>query len=374
MYQLFSSWANRFARVSLFATAVAAIGLTHGSVLAQAGPVSKPLKVAYVYVTPVADAGWTHQHDMARKELELKLGGKVSTSFVANVAEGADAERVLRDLAAQGNDLIFSTSFGFMNPTEKVAAQFPNIKFMHATGYKTASNMSNYNARFYEGRYLNGVIAGRMTKTNVVGYVAAFPIPEVLQGINAFTLGLRATNPKAIVKVIWTSSWYDPTREREAATTLISQKADILTHHTDSTAVVQTAEAQNVMSFGYHSDMSKFGPKGHLTATTHHWGAHNVQAAQQVIDGKWKSDSVWYGMKQGAIKLAPLNPVIPKGVRDEVAQLEAQIVSGKFHPFTGPIIDQTGQVKVVKGSVMSDTDLNTMKYYVQGVDSKLPTN
>lgn len=335
---------------------------------------NKPLKVAYVYVSPVSDAGWTHQHDAARKELEAKMVGKVITSFVANVPEGADSERVLRDLAAQGNDLIFATSFGYMNPTEKVAAQFPNVKFMHATGYKTAPNLANYNARFYEGRYLNGVIAGRMTKTNVVGYVAAFPIPEVLQGINAFTLGLRSTNPEAVVKVIWTSSWYDPTREREAASTLISQKADILTHHTDSTAVVQTAEAQGAMSFGYHSDMSKFGPKGHLTATTHHWGAHNIVVAQQVIDGKWKNESVWGGMKQGFIKLAPLNPIIPKNVRDEVAKLEAAIIAGKLHPFTGPIVDQAGQVKAAKGVVLSDADLNGMKYYVQGVDGKLPIN
>jgi basic membrane protein A and related proteins len=344
------------------------------TVSAKSAPNGKPLKVAYVFVSPVSDAGWTHQHDLARKELEAKMAGKVTTSFVANVPEGADAERVLRDLASQGNDLIFATSFGYMIPTEKVATQFPNVKFMHATGYKTAPNMANYNARFYEGRYLNGVIAGRMTKTNVVGYVAAFPIPEVLQGINAFTLGLRSTNPKAVVKVIWTSSWYDPTREREAASTLISQKADILTHHTDSTAVVQTAEAQGVMSFGYHSDMSKFGPKGHLTATTHHWGAHNIAAAQQVIDGQWKTESVWGGMKQGFVKLAPLNLVIPKGVRDEIAKLEAAIIAGKLHPFTGPVVDQTGQVKVAKGAVMSDADLNGMKYYVQGVEGKLPTN
>ncbi len=335
---------------------------------------TSPLKVAYVYVTPVADAGWTYQHDLARKELETKLAGKVTTSFVAKVAEGADAERVLRDLASQGNHLIFATSFGFMNPTEKVAAQFPNVKFMHATGYKTAPNMGNYNARFYEGRYLNGVIAGRMTKSNIIGYVAAFPIPEVLQGINAFAIGMRSVNPKATLKVIWTSSWYDPTREQEAANTLIAQKADVLTHHTDSTAVVQAAEARGAMSFGYHSDMSKFGPKGHLTATTHHWGAHNVKVAQQLIEGKWKAESVWSGMKEGSIQLAPLNPIIPKAVRDEVARLEAEIINGKRHPFAGPVVDQGGTVKVAKGLAMTDADLNAMKYYVQGVESKLPSN
>lgn len=330
-----------------------------------------PLKVAYVYVSPVGEAGWTHQHDQGRKDLERRLGSQVVTQTVASVAEGADAERVIRDLARQGNQLIFTTSFGYMQPTEKVAAEFPNAVFMHATGYKTAANMGNYNARFYEGRYLNGVIAGHMSKTGVVGYVAAFPIPEVLQGINAFTLGLRSVNPKASVRVIWTASWYDPGREKEAALALINQKADILTHHTDSTAVVQTAEEKGKMSFGYHSDMSKFGPKGQLTATTHHWGAHNAAVAKAVIDKTWKTGSVWGGMKEGFIDLAPINSIVPAKVRDQVNALKTEIAAGKRHPFSGPFKKQSGEVVIAKGQNLNDAQLNAMDYYVEGVESKL---
>ncbi|TMH97905.1 MAG: BMP family ABC transporter substrate-binding protein, partial [Betaproteobacteria bacterium] len=252
-----------------------ALGLAAGAVLAAGAALAQaPLKVGFVYVSPVGDAGWTYQHDQGRKEMEKALSGKVETKFVENVPEGADAERVIRELASSGNKLIFTTSFGYMNPTIKVAAQFPNSVFEHATGYKTAKNVGIYNARFYEGRYLCGVIAGKMTKSNVAGYVAAFPIPEVVQGINAFTQGMRTVNPKAELKVIWTNSWYDPGREREAANTLISQGADVVTHHTDSTAVVQAAEEKGKYAFGYHSDMSKYGAHAHLTATTHQWGAY----------------------------------------------------------------------------------------------------
>ena len=236
--------------------------------------------------------------------------------------EGADAERVIREFAATGNQLVFTTSFGYMNPTIKVAKQFPKVAFEHATGYKTDKNVGIYNARFYEGRYLNGVIAGKMTKTNVAGYVGAFPIPEVLQGINAFTRGMRSVNPKAEVKVVWVNSWFDPGREREAANTLISQGADIVTHHTDSTATVQAAEEKGVYAFGYHSDMSKYGPKAQLTATTHQWGDYYTKVAEQMIAGTWKPGSVWGGMKDGMIKLAPLNPAVPKDVADLVDSLE----------------------------------------------------
>ncbi|MGH8471107.1 MAG: BMP family ABC transporter substrate-binding protein, partial [Gammaproteobacteria bacterium] len=240
----------------------------------------EPIKVGFVYVSPIGDAGWTYQHDLGRKELEKALGGKAQTKFVENVPEGADSERVIREFASSGHKIVFTTSFGYMNPTIKVAKQFPNNVFEHATGYKTDKNVGVYNARFYEGRYLCGVIAGKMTKSNVGGYVAAFPIPEVVQGINAFTQGMRSVNPKAEVKVIWINSWYDPGREREAANTLISQGADVITHHTDSTAVVQAAEEKGKYVFGYHSDMSKFGPKAHLTATTHHWGHHYTKVVQ----------------------------------------------------------------------------------------------
>src|SRR5207249_5027846 len=272
----------------------------------------------FVYVSPVGDAGRTYQHDQGRKEMEKALSGKVETKFVENVPEGADAERVIRELASSGNNLVFTTSFGYMNPTIKVAPQFPSNVFEHATGYKTAKNVGIYNARFYEGRYLCGVIAGKMTKSNVAGYVAAFPIPEVLQGINAFTLGMRSVNPKAEVRVIWTNSWYDPGREREAADTLISQGADVLTHHTDSTAVVQAAEAKKVYSVAYHSDMSKYGPNSELTAVTHQWGAYYTTEVQNAIEGKWKPGNVWGGIKEGMIKMGPFNKIVSKDVQDLV--------------------------------------------------------
>jgi simple sugar transport system substrate-binding protein len=331
-----------------------------------------PVKVGYVYVSPIGDAGWTFQHDQGRKQMEAALGGKVQSKFVENVAEGPDAERVIREMAQSGNAIIFTTSFGYMNPTEKVAKQFPKVKFAHATGYKTGPNFANYNARFYEGRYLTGIIAGRMTKTNILGYVAAFPIPEVLQGINAFARGARSVNPKAEVRVIWVNSWYDPGKEREAALTLMSQNADIVTQHTDSTAVVQAAEEKGKYAFGYHSDMSKYGPKAHLTATTHQWGDYYTKAVQEVVAGTWKPTAIWGGHKDGMIKLAPLNAAIPADVKESIAKLEGELKAGKFHPFTGPVKDQDGKERIAAGKTMSDDELGKMDYYVEGVASKLP--
>src|SRR5262245_3026735 len=262
-------------------TALAAVG----SVASSAA--DEPFKVGFVYVSPISDAGWTFQHDSGRKEMEKALGGKVVSKYVENVPEGADAERVIRELAQSGNKIIFTTSFGYMNPTIKVAKQFPKTAFEHATGYKTDTNVGIYNARFYEGRYLAGIVAGRMTKTNVAGYVAAFPIPEVVMGINAFTRGMRSVNPKAEVKVVWVNSWFDPGRESEAANTLAAQGADVLTHHTDSTAVVQAAEAKKIYAVAYHSDMSKYGPNAQITAVTHVWDKYYTEVAQKQLDGKW---------------------------------------------------------------------------------------
>ena len=337
-----------------------------------AGAADVPLKVAFVYVSPISDAGWTFQHDSGRKEMEKALAGKVVTKYVENVPEGADAERVIRELAQSGNTLIFTTSFGYMNPTLKVAQQFPKADFEHATGYKTDKNLGIYNARFYEGRYLAGIVAGKMTKSNVAGYVAAFPIPEVVMGINAFTRGMKSVNPKAEVKVVWTNSWYDPGREREAADTLISQGADVLTHHTDSTAVVQAAEAKKMYSIGYHSDMSKYGPNSELTAVTHQWGAYYTRVAQEAIAGKWKPDNVWGGIKEGMIKMAPFNAVVPKDTQDLVNKTSADIAAGKFHPFTGPLKDNEGKERLAAGKVMGDDVLSKMDYYVEGVQGKLP--
>ena len=331
-----------------------------------------PLKVGFVYVSPIGDAGWTFQHDSGRKEMEKALAGKVTSKFVENVPEGVDAERVIRELAQSGNKIIFTTSFGYMNPTLKVAKQFPDTDFEHATGYKRDKNVGIYNARFYEGRYLAGIVAGRMTQSNIGGYVAAFPIPEVVMGINAFTRGMRSVNPKAEVKVIWVNAWFDPGREREAAETLISQGADVLTHHTDSTAVVQAAEAKNVYAIAYHSDMSKYGPHAHLTAVTHQWGAYYTKAVQDAVNGKWKPGNVWGGISDGMIKMGAFNPVVPRDVQDLVNKTAADIGAGKFHPFTGPVKDNDGKERLAAGKVITDDVLSKMDYYVEGVQGKLP--
>ena len=340
-----------------------------GTGAAQAG---EALKIGFVYVSPIGDAGWTYQHDLGRKALEQALGDKVVTKYVENVPEGADAERVIRELAASGHKLVLTTSFGFMNPTIKVAPQFPNVAFMHATGYKSAKNVGIYNARFYEARYLTGVVAGKMSKKNVAGYVAAFPIPEVLQGINAFMRGMRSVNPKAELKVIWVNSWFDPGKEREATLTLISQGADVVTHHTDSTAVVQAAEEKGVWAVGYHSDMSKYAPKMHLTAATHIWGDIYIKAAQDVLAGKWKPMNVWGGIKDKMVKLAPINAAVPAEVKDQVGKIEKDIVAGKFHPFAGPLKDNEGKERLAAGKTTTDDAMQKMDFYVEGVQGKLP--
>lgn len=347
-----------------------------GAALAMAGVAAagaaEPLKVGFVYVSPVSDAGWTYQHETGRRQMAAALGDKVATKFVEQVPEGAEAERVIRQFAADGYGLVFTTSFGYMNPTIKVAKRFPSTKFEHATGYKRAKNVGTYNVRFYEGRYLAGIVAGSMTKSNTAGYVAAFPIPEVLMGINAFTLGMQSVNPEATTKVIWTNSWYDPGREREAADVLVTQGADVLTHHTDSTAVVQRAEDKGVYAVGYHSDMSKYGPRAHLTAVTHHWGDFYTRLTQEVIDGKWTSRDVWGGIAAGMVSLASINPVVPKEAIDVVNEKEDAIRNGTFHPFQGPVKDQQGDVRIADGTTISDEDLLKMEWYVQGVQGKLP--
>ncbi len=326
--------------------------------------------VGFVYVSPIGDAGWTYQHDLGRLQVEKETG--VSTSYVENVAEGADAERVIRDMAKRGDKVIFATSFGYMNYALKVSKSFPQTAFVHATGYKLGKNMGLVNARFYEGRYLTGVIAGEMTKSNVLGYVAAFPIPEVLQGINAFIKGARSVNPDAELRVIWVNSWYDPGKERQAAMTLLSQNADVITHHTDSTAVVQAAEEPGKYAFGYHSDMSNYGPKAHLTATTHHWGDYYVKTVKEALAGTWKPSSVWGGYREGMIRLAPLNKAIPAALQSRIRDMEKQMTAGTLHAFAGPVVDQAGKTVVPAGQNMSDDQLNKMNYYLEGVVSKIP--
>ncbi|ENO88528.1 BMP family ABC transporter substrate-binding protein [Thauera linaloolentis] len=353
-----------------FLLSSAVLAVTAGlplSALAQ-----EPAKLGFVYVSPIGDAGWTFQHDEGRKEMEKALGGKVHSRYVESVAEGADAERVIREFAASGSRIVFATSFGYMNYVERVARQFPNVTFVHATGYKSGKNFANYNARFYEGRYINGVIAGKMSKSNVLGYVGAFPIPEVLQGINAFTLGARSVNPNAEVRVIWINSWYDPGKEREAAMTLISQGADMLTHHTDSTATVQAAEEKGVHAFSYHSDMSKYGPRAQLSGTTHHWGDFYTRTVNEVLAGTWKPAGIWGGFREGMIRLAPFNAAVPAEVQAMAKDLEARMTAGSLHPFTGPLLDQAGRERLARAMVMDDATLGKMDYFVQGVSSRLP--
>ena len=338
--------------------------------MAAAAPAAAPLNIGFVYISPIGDAGWTTQHDQARKEMEKALGSKITTKYVENVPESADAERVIRDLAQTGSKLVITTSFGYMNPTLKVAKQFPNVKFIHLTGYKTAVNVANTNARFYEGRYLAGVLAAKMSKSHVAGYVAAFPIPEVLQGVNAFTRGMRSVDPKAEVKVVWVNSWFDPGKERDAAITLIGQGADVITHHTDSTAVVQAAEEKGKYAIAYHSDMKKYGPKAQLAAVTHHWGAYYTKQAQAVIDGTWKTSSTWGGIKDGMVKLEGINSSVPAEVKQFVAAREKELVAGSLNPFTGPIKDNDGKVRLEKG-VLDDAALSKMDYFVEGVAGKV---
>ncbi|MHA1536394.1 MAG: BMP family ABC transporter substrate-binding protein [Alphaproteobacteria bacterium] len=352
--------------IAIGAVAAAAIGGF------TAGANAEQTKIGFVYVSPIGDAGWTYQHELGRRAMVKALGGKVKATFVEAVKEGADAERVIRKLAAGGNKIIFTTSFGYMNPTIKVAKRFSKVTFMHATGYKRSKNVGTYLARFYEGRYLTGIVAGKMSKSNILGYVAAFPIPEVVRGINAFTIGARSVNPKIQVRVIWISSWFDPGKERQAAETLIAQGADVVTQHTDSTAPVQAAEAKGVFAIGYHSDMSKYGKKAHLTAATHVWGNYYTRVVKAVLAGTWKSGAVWGGIKEGMIKLAPFGPAVPADVRALVGEREKAIAAGTLHPFQGPVMDQTGKVRIAKGSTMSDKAMQGMKWYVQGVVGKLP--
>ncbi len=332
---------------------------------------STPVKAGFVYVSPITEAGWTKQHDEGRKAVEAALGDKVKTTFVADVPEGADAERVIRDLASQGHQIIFTPSFGYMEPTPQVAKASPNVTFDSVTGYKTAANVAASNARYYEGRYLAGVTAGRMTQTNVAGYVAGFPIPEVLQGINAFTLGMRSVNPKATVKVVWLNAWFDPPREREAAMTLFNQEVDVVAFHTGSTAVMAAAQERGKMAVAYHSDMRKIGPDAQIVAVTHQWGDYYTRRVKAVMDGSWKSGSVWGGVKEGMIRVGDFGPKVPKKVQDEVLGLQKKIGAGQLHPFTGPITDNEGKEVLPKGQSLSDEQILNMNWLAQGVVGKI---
>lgn len=339
--------------------------------VAAAAP--EPLKVAFAYVGPTGDAGWTFAHDNGRKAMEAEFGDKVKTTFVENVPEGADAERVIRDLVGQGNKVIFGTTFGYMEPMLKVAADSPDVKFEHATGYKQAANMRTYDSRTYEGAYLAGVVAGSMTKTNTLGVVASIPIPEVIRNINSFTLGAQSVNPKVKTRVVWVNKWFDPPKEGEGAQTLISGGADVLLQNTDSSAVLQKAEEKGKFAFGWDSDMSKFGPNAHLASAVINWGPYYKKAVKDVLDGTWTSEPSWWGVKEGAIDLVSISDKVPAEVKAKVDTVKAGLKDGSFHPWTGPILDQAGKELLAKDVKADDKFLSGINFYVKGVEGAVPT-
>jgi simple sugar transport system substrate-binding protein len=337
-------------------------------------PKAEPLKAAWVYVGPIGDAGWTFAHDLGRKAVEAEYGDKIKTTFVEKVPEGPDAERVIRDLAQQGNKIIFATSFGYMEPMLKVAKDFPDVKFEHATGYKTADNMRVYDARFYQDTYLAGMIAGKMTKTNTLGFVGSFPIPEVLRNINAFTLGAQAVNPKIKTKVVWVSTWFDPPKESEAAQTLINGGADVLLQNTDSTAVLQTADKAGKLAFGWDSDMSAFGGKAHLGSAIADWSNYYKKSIKEVMDGSWKGNIVTrWGVAEGQNDLIKISDAVPADVKAKVDEIKAGMKAGTFEVFTGPIKDSTGKERLAKGTAADDDWRGKIDFYVKGVEGKIPS-
>jgi len=334
---------------------------------------AEPIKVAFIYVDPVGDTGWSYQHDAARREVERVLGSQVKTTYVESVPATADAERVIRQLAVAGNQLIFTTSFGYMEPTLRVAKLFPKVKFAHATGYKTAANVVTYQTRFYEGAYLLGVLAGKTTKSNTLGFVGSFPIPEVIRNIDAFTLGARSVNPKAAIKVIWVDTWYDPGKERQAAEALIAQGADVLAQNTDSPAIVQVAEQRGVHAFGWDSDMSKYGPHAQLTANTENWADYYIDEIRKVMAGTWTGGRQTVdGIKEKMVVLTPLNKSVPADVARLFEEKKRDIIDGKLVPFAGPLKDSTGVVRVAADGALSNEQLMAINWYVDGVDASVP--
>lgn len=357
-------------RRSLLASSALALGLTAlaGGALAQ-----DPLKVGFIYIGPPGDHGWTFTHDQARLAAQEHFGGRVETSYVENVAYGADAERVMTQMALSGVQMIFATSFGYGPDVNAVAARFPNVAFEHATGYiQEQPNVGLYNARFYEGRAVIGHIAGRMTETNTVGYIASFPIPEVVMGINSAFLHARAVNPDVNFRVVWVYSWYDPAQEAAAAEALIEQGADILMQHTDSTAPITIAQERGILAFGQASDMTAFAPESHLTAILDVWAPYYIERIQAKLDGTWAPGNVWQGIGDGMVGFAPMNPRIPDDVRAEAEAMIAAIGAGEYHPFTGPINRQDGSPWLAEGEVAPDGDLLGMGFYVEGMTGDVP--
>jgi basic membrane protein A len=346
---------------------------TTSTAAAQPAPAAAgPLKVAFAYVGPVADAGWSFAHDLGRKALETKFGSKVKTTFVESVPEGADAERVFRDLVEQGNQLIFGTTFGYMEPMLKVAADFESVHFEHATGFKTAKNLRTYDSRTYEGAYLAGIVAGALSKTHTLGVVASIPIPEVIRNIDSFTLGAQTQAPDIKTKVVWVNRWFDPPKEGEAAQALLNQGVDVLFQNTDSPAVLQTAEKAGKFGFGWDSDMSKYGPKSHLASAVIHWAPYYEKAVQDQLDGTWTTGKTWWGVKQGAIELAAISDQVPAAVKAKVAAATAALKDGSLAIWKGPIVDTAGKTRLEAGKVAEDDFLLMIDFYVKGVDGSVP--
>ena len=363
---------------ALSAVAAALVGCGKKEAAPAAAPAAsaakaEPLKIAFAYVGPVGDGGWTFAHDNGRKAIEKEFGDKVVTSFVEKVPESADAERVIRDMVAQGNKLIFGTTFGYMEPMLKVAADSKDVKFEHATGYKQADNLRTYDSRTYEGAYMAGVIAGKMTKTNTLGVVGSVPILEVLRNINSFTLGAQSVNPKIKTRVVWVGDWFNPPKETEAATSLINGGADVLMQNTDSSAVLQTAEKMGKRAFGWDSDMTQYGPKAHLGSAVINWGPYYVKAVRDALEGKWTGNSAsWWGVKEGAIDMVSIAADVPEDTKKKIDEIKAGLKDGSFSIWKGPIMGQNGKPVLEKDQVADDKFLGGINFYVKGVEGKVP--
>ena len=329
------------------------------------------LKVGFIYVGPIGDHGWTYRHDIGRQDVEKHFGDKVETTYIESVKYGPDAERAIRAMAKGGADIIFATSFGYMEPMLKVAKEFPNVKFEHATGYKQSKNMASYGLRLYQARHVQGIIAGMMTKTNKICYVGAFPIPEVIREINTFYLGAKKMNPKVDIDIVWVNSWYNPPKEADAAAVMIAEGCDMVAQHTDSPAPLQTAQKNGVTGFGQASDQIRFAPKAQLTATIDNWSPYYIKKVQAVIDGNWKSGDYFGHMKDDVVQMAPFTNM-PIDVQAFAQKIKEGIRDGKYFAFTGPIKDNTGKLQLKDGEIASDAHLNSMMYYVEGIDATVP--
>ena len=354
------------------APAAAAPAAPAPTAAAPAAAPATPLNIAFAYVGPVGDGGWSFAHDNGRKALEKEYGDKIKTTFVESVPESADAERVFRDMVGQGNKLIFGTTFGYMEPMLKVAADNKEVKFEHATGYKTAENMRTYDSRTYEGAYMAGIIAGGMTKTNQLGVVGSVPIPEVLRNINSFTLGAQSVNPKITTKVVWVNEWFSPPKETEAATALINGGADVLFQNTDSPAVLKTAQEKGKRAFGWDSDMTAYGPKAHLASAVINWGPYYIKATKDALDGKWATGQSWWGVKEGAIDIVSIADDVPADIKTKVETVKAGLKDGSYSIWKGPIVGQDGKELIAAGAVADDKFLSGVNFYVKGVDGKVP--